>query len=112
MVWYSQGRQGYDEISRTQSLLRTVDQHKSLDGDWRALRGPVLVVQVVEAAAQALIEDVGTTKGKGAVRADCPTGSVNGTGLRWLVKLELVVGSNVACPADGVGQDTVCQSHL
>lgn len=41
---------------------RAVLEHENVDGDWRALRSPVSVVQVVEAATQALVKDVGTTK--------------------------------------------------
>ena len=44
--------------------LCTVDQSKRLDGNRRALSGPIGVVQVVKVAAQTLVKDVGAAKGK------------------------------------------------
>jgi len=76
------------------------------------LLGPVLVVKVVEAAAQTLVEDVGATKGKGAIRTDRPPSSEDSTSLGWLVELELVVGSNVTGATNVVSQYTTLKSDL
>lgn len=56
---------------------------------------PVSVIKIVEAAAKTLVEDGGTTQSKAVVRAERKPSSVDGTGLRRGVKLELVVGSDI-----------------
>lgn len=70
------------------------------------------VVQVVEVTAQALVENVGATESQGAIRAHAEAGSVDGTGLSWLVELELVVGGNVTCSALAVEEDTIGQGQV
>lgn len=70
-----------------------------LNVDWRALSGRVVVVQVVEGAAEALVPGGVVTDGERVVAADREPGGVDGTSLRWLVELELVVGRNVASAA-------------
>ena len=94
------------------SRLRTVNKHESLDGDGCALRRPVNTVQVVEVAAQALVEGVAATKSKGAVRANGPARGVDGTSLGWPVKLELVIGGNVSSATSVILHDTVRKSNL
>ena len=83
-----------------------------VDVDLRALGGLGLVVQVVEIAAQALVEDGVVTDGEGVVRADGPASSVDGTGLRGTVELELVVGRDVTGAALVVLEDTVLEGDL
>jgi len=83
-----------------------------LDGDLVALRAGALVVQVVEVAAQALVESGLTTKGKRAVGASGPTGSVDGTSLGRAVELELVVGGDVTSALLGVKEYTVLEGDL
>lgn len=70
------------------------------------------VVEVVEVAAEALPPDVGSSKSQAAIGADREACSVDSTGLRWLVELELVVGCDVPGTAERVGQDTVAEGHL
>jgi hypothetical protein len=91
--------------------LSAVDERERLNRDWRALRGPVTVVEVVEVAAEALPKHVGAAKSQATVRADREARSVNGASLGGFVKLELVVGRNVSGTAGGVGQDTVAEGH-
>ena len=83
-----------------------------VDVDWGALSRLVVVVQVVEGTAQALVEDGGVTKGESAVGASGETGSELGTSLRRTVKLELVVGGNVTSASLGVSQNTVGHGDL
>lgn len=92
--------------------LCAVDKLQGIDGDRRALGSPVHVVQVVEVTAQALVENVGSSQSEGAIAANRPSSSVNSTSLRWLVELELVVGSNVTSATDGVRQNTISQGNL
>lgn len=80
---------------------------EDVDVDGRALVASGLVVQVVEVAAQALVEDGRVADGKGAVAADGEARGVDSTSLSGLVELELVVGSNVTGTALIVSQDTV-----
>ena len=68
---------------------------EDVDQDGLTLRGPVAIVQVEEAAAQALEEDGGRAKSEGAVAADRESIGEDGSGLGWLVELELEVGRNV-----------------
>jgi hypothetical protein len=89
------------------SAAATVD---GLDVDWAALLGNVLVVEVVEGTAQALVEGGVTADGERAVVADGETRGELGVGLagRW-VELELLVGDDVTNTALGVGEDTVLE---
>lgn len=85
---------------------------EGLEVDGVALSGGVLVVEVVEGAAQALVEDSRVAEGEGAVLTDGPAGSVDGTSLGRTVELELVVGGDVASAALGVGEDTILELDL
>lgn len=71
------------------------------------LAGGLVVVEVVEVTAQALVEDGGATEGKRAVAASGPASSEDGASLSRAVELELVVGSDVTGAVLGVGEDTV-----
>jgi len=93
-------------------VLSAGDKCERLDGDGGALGGPVAVVEVVETTAEALPEDVGAAEGQAAVSAHGEAGGVDGTSLRWLVELELVVGRNVAGAANRVSQDAVAKTDL
>jgi len=92
--------------------LRAVEELQGFDGDWRALGSPILVVKVVEVTTQTLVEDIRSAESKGAVSADRPASGIDGTSLRWLVELELVVGSNIPSAASSVRQDTSRQRDL
>ena len=70
-----------------------------------------MVVQVVEGAAEALVEDGGAAEGEGGVAADGPAAGVNGTGLRGGVELELSVRGDVAGAADGVREDAILEGE-
>ena len=72
---------------------------------------PVLAVQVVEVSAQALIENSCVTKGNRRVAADGETSSKDGTGLGWLVKLELEVVGDVSSALLGVEEDTILEGE-
>jgi hypothetical protein len=77
---------------------------EDIDQDRLALSGPVAVVQVVEATAQALVEDSRGTESEGAVGADREAISVDGSSLGWSIELELVVGRDVSGTALLVGE--------
>jgi len=85
---------------------------EGLDGDGGALGGPVAIVEVVEAATEALPENIGAAESQAAVAADGEASGEDSTGLGWLIELELEVGRNVARAADGVGQDAVAQADF
>jgi hypothetical protein len=71
------------------------------------------LIEVVEVAAQALLEDGGTTKGKRAVGASRPASSVLGTSLGGrAIELELAVGDNGTNALLGVSQDTILEGDL
>ena len=82
-----------------------------VQSDRRALRGPVGIVQVVEAARQALVEDGGGTKSDRRVAADREAGGVDGTSLRRTVKLELVIGGDVGGAALSILHDTTVDGN-
>jgi hypothetical protein len=67
------------------------------------------VVQVIEATAQAFVEDCGTTKGERAVAAGREPSGVDCSRLRRVIELELVVGSNITSTAAGIVQLAVEQ---
>jgi hypothetical protein len=73
----------------------------------RALLGPPAVVQVVEVAGLALVENRRAPEGNGAVAALGEASGVYGASLRGAVKLELVVGSDVASSALRILDDAV-----
>ena len=83
----------------------------NLNVDCVALSGGGLVVEVVEGAAQALVEDGVGANGERAVAADGPSSGVDGTSLRWAIELELPVGGNVTGAALGVLEGTVLEGH-
>jgi len=96
----------------TSRLLSAADELQRLNGNRRTLSRPVLIVQIVKAATEALVKDVGAAEGERPVRAHRPAGCVDGAGLGWLVKLELEVGRDVAGAADRVGQHATRQRDL
>lgn len=106
--WVAAGRDG-SWLTITLLSDRTtadgVDQHRV------ALRSPVLVIQVVDSSTVTFVEDVGATKSKGTVLTDGETTSVDGTGLRWCVELELVVGGDISCSSLGIGELTIGKSE-
>lgn len=77
------------------------------DVDWLTLRGPVAVIQVVELARAALVEDLGGTKGQVAVVASREARGSEGASLRRTVELELVVIGDITSSLLLVGKDTV-----
>lgn len=80
----------------------------NIDVDRGALASRVVIVEVVEGTAQALLEDgVGTEDKSVVVGADSPASIVDRTGLSLVVELELVVRGNVTNATLGILQDTV-----
>lgn len=65
------------------------------------------IVDIVEIAAGAFVEDGRAAEGEGVICANRPAARVDGAGLRWPVKLELVVRDNGTGAAEGVVQDAV-----
>ena len=84
----------------------------NVDVDLVALVASGVVVEVVEVAAQALVEDSGAAEGEGAVAASRPASSVDGASLSRAVELELVVGGDVTSAVLGVGEDTILEGDL
>ena len=70
-------------------------QLKDLNGDWVTLRSPFTVVEIVEIAAETLVEGRRAAERQTAITADAEAGGVDCTGLWWGVELELIVGCNV-----------------
>lgn len=81
------------------------------DLDGRALGRPVAVVEVVEIARGALVEDGRAAERHRVVAAHGEARRVDGAGLRGSVKLELVVGGDVAGSGFGVGEHATGQAH-
>lgn len=78
--------------------------------DGLAVCGNGFIVEVGEGAAQALVEDGLRTKSKLGVLDDRPPGSVDGTILRRIIELKLVVGGDVAGPVLAVLKDSTLES--
>ena len=76
-------------------------------GDGRALRSPVGVVQVVEAAGETLVEDGRSTESDRLVGADGEARGDESTSLGRSIELELVVGGNVGGTALSILHDTI-----
>jgi hypothetical protein len=83
---------------------------EEIDEDGLAVRGPLAVIQVVEVAAQALVEDVGSAEGKRAIVAGGEAVSVDSSGLGRGVELELVVGGDISSSSLGILQFAIGQS--
>ena len=79
--------------------------------DGVTLRSPVTVIQVVKATAAALPPDTAVTKGQSAVLANREARGVNGTGLWWVIELELIVGGNVTCSTVCVFENAIVESE-
>lgn len=75
---------------------RRITLRKGVDVDWRALRSPAAIVEIVEATRVAGVEDGRATKSKRAVATDGEARGIDSTSLRWRVKLELEVVGNVS----------------
>lgn len=80
--------------------------------NWRALSGIVLVVEVVEVAAQALVPSGVGAECERTILADGETSGVDGTSLGWVIELELVVGGDIASAALRVLEDTTGEGQL
>jgi len=68
-------------------------------------------VDVVEGSTQALPPDVLCTNGKSVVGAEGEASSIDGSGLRGSIELELLIGGNVASSASLILQDTALKSE-
>ena len=86
----------------------TLDGH---DVDLIALLSSLVGVDVVELSAQTLPPDILCTKCKSIVGAEGEASSIDGSGLGRRVKLELIVGGNIASSAGLIRQDTATQSE-
>ncbi len=86
--------------------LAFLDQ-KSINENWGALRSPRAIVKVIEATAQALVEDVGSAQREGTVIARRETSCDDGTCLRGSIKLELVIGGDISRPPILVLENTI-----
>lgn len=64
------------------------------------------VVEIVKAARKTLVEDGATTEGKSTVGAGREASVIDGTGLGWSIKLELIVGNNTSGAALTISQGT------
>ena len=72
------------------------DTWEGIDCDGVAVGGLLDVVDVVEGAGKAVVEDVVVSESERAVAADTESGLDEGTGLDGRVELELMVGGDVA----------------
>jgi hypothetical protein len=79
---------------------------------WQTLASIVLVVEVVEAAAQALVPYCRAAESERAVATDGEAGGVDCACLGWAIKLKLLVGGDVAGAAGGIGEDTVLEHDV
>lgn len=75
-----------------------------VDVNWRALASSRLIVEIIKRSTEALVEDCGAAKGKGAVCADGESTRIDGTLLRWTIELELVIRSDVSSASMRVEQ--------
>lgn len=82
-----------------------------LDVDLIALVSSLVGVDVVEISAQTLPPDVLCTKGNSVVGAEGEASSIDGSCLGRSIKLELIVGGNVASSASLILQDTATESE-
>ena len=73
--------------------------------DWGALGANGCIVEVVEIAAQAVIEDGATCNRQRIVFADGEASGVEGTALEMEIVLELVVGHDFSGALALIGQD-------
>lgn len=96
---------------RSRSCRGTGGATDDLDVNRTALRRPIRVVQVVEAAGVALVPERRSAKRQRRVTAHGEASGVNGASLRWIVELELVIAGNIASAALGVLENAACQSE-
>jgi hypothetical protein len=100
------------------SSRRRTRARQDVNDGWRADVERLTIVQVVErstvssrgVSALALVEDVGSTEREGTIAADGPSSSVDGTGLRRTVELELVICGDITGSLGGVGEFAVDES--
>lgn len=113
------GRGGYrgGRGGRAGSAAAAAGDH--VQSNRRALWRPVGVVQVVEVAAKALIEDGGITKRDGTIATNREARGDKGAGLGRGIELELVVVGNVgsaifgdyASEGSAIFQDSILQAE-
>lgn len=84
--------------------LATRNHH---DLNRRALLSPPAVIQVVKVAGFALVKHSRAAQGQGAIAALAEASCVDGASLRGAVKLELIVGSDIAGSVLCILDDTV-----
>ena len=83
----------------------------SLDEDLIALVASLVGIQVVEISAQALPPDGGAANSEGVVGAEREASGIDGTGLDWLIELELIIGSDVTCSTSLICEDTALEGE-
>jgi hypothetical protein len=84
---------------------------ENVDENSIALRSPIRTVEVRETPTRTFIEDSGATESQRGVGKDRESSGVDSTCLRGRVELELVVGSDISCPALSIGENTVGKSN-
>lgn len=86
-------------------------EQERINKNWRALCRPRAIVEVVEGAAKALVEDTGSTKRERTITANREASGNDGAGLRRSIELKLVVGGNVTSAAVLVFDDTILECN-
>lgn len=66
---------------------------------------PVSVIEIVEITRQTLVEYCRASESETAVATVGEARGIDGTGLRWVIELELVIGSDVAGSTGLILQD-------
>lgn len=92
-------------------LGSTLLEHERINGNRRALCRPRAIVEVVEGATEASIEDVGSTKRKRTIVANREACGDDSSGLRRSIKLKLIIGSDVADAALLIFENTVLERN-
>lgn len=86
-------------------------EHERINSDRRALCRPRPIIEVVEGATEASIEDVGSTKRKRTIIANREACGDDSSGLRRSIKLKLIIGGDVTNPALLVFENTVLERN-
>lgn len=86
-------------------------EHERINGNRRALCGPRAIVEIVEGATEALIENIGSTKCKRAIVTNREASSNDCAGLRGSIKLQLIIRGDVANAALLVFEDTILERN-
>jgi hypothetical protein len=114
LLWLTISHLASSSTATATAAATAAGRHASVNGlevNLIALIALFVRVQVVEAATQALPPNGRAADSQSVVGTEGEAGGVDGTCLRWVVKLELIVGGNVSSTSSLILENTTLEGQ-